>query len=165
MKRSLLIVGSAPNAKEDLCAFSHMGIQPVCSMAIGLDTARSGALWFPDYIATYHVKDIPEIKSLYPYAFIISHLDNPFVDFILPHSGPSGSSALLGVLAGIKMGYEKLVLCGCPLQGKNRAGRDYFKMFADGWKIRYNQVAPFVRSMSGWTRELLGEPTVDWMHA
>ena len=86
----------------------------------------------------------------------------------------NGSSGLYAVLLALELGYERLVLCGVPLQGQERydykedpstvitAQTDY-KHYHTGWNMHRDLLRGKVRSMSGWTRELLGAPTEEWL--
>ena len=64
---------------------------------------------------------------------------------------------------------EKVVLCGVPMDEQgNVDGRENWALkevmiHREGWNKRYDLLKDRVRSMSGWTRELLGEPTRDWL--
>lgn len=88
----------------------------------------------------------------------------------------SGSSALLGVRVAQALGYRRIVLAGVPLAGvesfgieheilttggQNRGGS--YSMFRVGWEEGIDALRDEVRSMSGWTRELLGEPSAAWL--
>lgn len=146
-------------------------------MTIGLD-AVDKAPWPIQYFATYHPSEIEMSKERrrvqggnVDYR-VISHVQfqssgtdkKDLVDFIVGFEPPSGSSSLLGVLAGIKMGYQKIILCGCPLIGENGKGYDYAK-FREGWTAKLDAIRQTTRSMSGWTKELLGAPSEPWLVA
>ena len=176
----LVIIGSASCASEDLASLDRFRVntpgpgsahgelvEPWDFMLIGLDAVDK----FPGevkYFVTYHVEDIPESinrrKALGGNCDfkIISHETKPGVDIVHPHEAPSGSSALMGVLAGIKLGYQRMILAGCPLTGKNPKGGSYDN-FQKGWQAHLDQYAGKVRSMSGWTKEFLGSPTEEWL--
>jgi len=96
-----------------------------------------------------------------------------------PHG--NGSSGLFAVLVALELGYERLVLCGVPLEGQRRYGygnpndksepdenglvtgdTDY-KHYRTGWYKRRGALEEHVRSMGGWTAEYLGEPTDEWV--
>ena len=93
-------------------------------------------------------------------------------EFRWTKNGSSGSSSLYAIKCLMKEGYEKIILCGCPMD--SNAGHlepDAKKRFgksAEHFKKGWGQALPFigenVRSMSGWTRELLGEPDRGWLH-
>jgi hypothetical protein len=81
----------------------------------------------------------------------------------------SGSSGLFAVEIALRLGYERLVLCGIPLTGRTtiqengeeerlRKGQPFIASFRDAWVRDFELLSPHVRSMSGWTRELLGGP-------
>jgi len=80
-----------------------------------------------------------------------------------------GSSVLFAVLCCIAMGYEKLVLAGAPLDGK---GHWYYTdVPGPKWTCETYQAwfefaacseAQMVKSMSGYTAQLLGKPPKDW---
>lgn len=84
----------------------------------------------------------------------------------LPHQFVSGSSGLFAVkVALIDLGYEDVVLCGVPMTATPHFDDnvpwpevDLFKL---GWEQALPQIDGRVRSMSGWTRELLGAPNED----
>lgn len=82
-----------------------------------------------------------------------------------------GSSALEAVKMAIEMGYRKIVMCGVPLDktgnsirgyGNSKTGDDYTR-FLKAWEKRYDDIAPFVKSMSGQTMKLLGKPSRKWL--
>ena len=163
---TLLIIGASQNAMEDVDLFVQQFPTNFDCMAIGMDACKLPFTW--SYIATYHPEeDIKGILSIMkkqsePYK-IIGHKQVPHVSIVVPFEKPSGSSALLGSLAAIRMGFSKIVLCGCPLQGVNDKKSPY-EQFHKGWEAKTHEVKPFVRSMSGWTAEFLGKPTIEWMN-
>lgn len=176
-KKILIIVGSAPCAGEDL-VFCRERFQtdPDSVMLIGLDSVEK-YLGHAVYFATYHPSDIGPAFDRRKAAggntdyMIIAHQPHieqstgqDLVDLIIPFEPPTGSSALLGVLAGIKLGYEKIIVCGCPLTGKNADQYDYAN-FRAGWTAKLAMIKDKTRSMSGWTMELLGAPTEEWLNA
>jgi len=186
-EKILIIIGSAPCCADDIVAFSSMyqgalplysyGDNPVACdwMLIGLDSVEKIS-WPAQYFATYHTPDIgPAFDRRRAYGGnvdfkkIIAHQQcieqstgRELVDLIIPCEPPSGSSALLGVLAGIKLGYQKIIVCGCPLIGRNDKQYDYAN-FRAGWTAKEKQIKEVTRSMSGWTRDLLGAPTAEWI--
>jgi hypothetical protein len=125
--------------------------------------------WPIKYVATYHPEDIPGIQERRRQSGgntdykIISHLPKEGVDICIPeYWAPSGSSSLLGAQAGLEMGYDRIVLCGCPLTG-NAPGGNPYEAFRPGWESRKETLLGKVKSMSGWTRELLGAPDEQWL--
>lgn len=160
MAERLLILGSAPCLEEDLARIPAHGRYDV--MAIGLDAVDRCALPLK-YVATNHLEDIEPIRRRRA-AFggnqdyrLISYKPGPGVDIVQPLGPVSGSSAILGAIAGLTLGYEKIVLCGCPLTGNAPEGNPY-EAFRPGWEVEADRVRGRVFSMSGWTREFLGGP-------
>lgn len=168
----LLIIGAAPGVGDDIVRAFDMGVGrgQVDYMLIGYDAVENVS----DkclYFATYHPNEIQMSKDRrHRYGgntdfMVISHQQHEGeVNMIVPIVGPSGSSAMLGCLAGLQLGYDKIVLCGCPLNGNNGKGFNY-ETFRQGFEYEGNrkQIMGKVKSMSGWTAEYLGSPTEEWL--
>jgi hypothetical protein len=80
-----------------------------------------------------------------------------------------GSSGLLATKVAIEIGATRIVLCGVPISGDlghfvRNAPWQAAKGFQRGW-LRNKAALGNVRSMSGWTRELLGAPDEGWLTA
>ena len=82
-----------------------------------------------------------------------------------------GSTALFAAMTCVAMGYERIVLCGCPMDG-NGHWYEPEDMLGPRWTGESYQAwldfkdAPEsekVRSMSGYTKTMLGEPTIEWL--
>lgn len=166
MKPNLCIIGSHPAALADIESMPNGA--PWDYMAIGLDAADK-YLGEIRYIATYHPVEIDMIRERRRAAGgnldyrAIAHESKPGIDIVITDWWtPSGSSALLGTQAALRLGYRRIVLCGCPLTGVSLKGSKY-ETFQRGWTARKKEVAPYVRSMSGWTAAFLGKPTVEWL--
>jgi hypothetical protein len=165
---TLIIIGAAPNAIDDLSQFVKINDKDCDYMAVGVDAVIYPINW--QYVATGHKEDIPSIKSIVELngcaPKIISYDPFPFVEVVEPLEGwEGGSSALLGTLAALKEGYTKIVLCGCPLEGPNHnhPGADY-KMFQAKWDSLLDTLWPYIKSMSGHTKDIFGLPTVEWLN-
>jgi len=79
-----------------------------------------------------------------------------------------GSSGLFMVKIARELGYTHIIGCGIPMTVEG--GHITRKMrwnaahgFQRGWNSRWDTLRPYVRSMSGWTRENLGYPTGGWL--
>lgn len=167
MNNVLIITGAAECLHDDFRALPI--INDVHWMAIGLDAVDKNLLYL-DYMATYHPDEIPAIKARREAVGgntdykVISHEDRNKPDIIIKDWWqPSGSSALLGIQAALQLGYAKIILCGCPLIGKSGTGTDY-SIFHKGFTAHLDKISNYVRSMSGWTKELLGFPTEAWLN-
>ena len=84
-------------------------------------------------------------------------------------SGASGSSGLLAVkIALLELGCDRVILCGVPMTAEanhyKRLKRwDAVDNFRTEWQARQSELALYVRSWSGWTAELFGMPTLDFV--
>ena len=165
--KPIILIGCAPCWKDDLDKLKVI-VDDFDVMAIGLDCPYSGQI---KYFVTYHLQDIPIYKMRRRNAnynsnfLVIGYKKDIEVDIIELHKNPTGSSALLGVVAAIRLGYKKIILCGCPMEGKSREkfGRDY-NHFQKGWISRFSEIKDFTRSMSGYTKEILGKPIKEWIN-
>jgi len=90
------------------------------------------------------------------------------------HPNGGGSSGLFAVLGALELGYDQLILCGVTMDGKKKhdptAGQLIdatcpYDSYRPGWYKVQAQIKDKVRSMSGWTAELLGKPTREWLYA
>ncbi len=80
----------------------------------------------------------------------------------------NGSSGLFAVRVALLKKFDRIVCAGIPMSSE--AGHIIRKRhwpavvaFRDGWTNHIKELKPFVRSCSGWTRELLGYPTKNWI--
>tara|TARA_R110002020_G_scaffold382741_1_gene593436 strand:+ start:305 stop:817 length:513 start_codon:yes stop_codon:yes gene_type:complete len=79
-----------------------------------------------------------------------------------------GSSGLFGCQIGMAEGFDRIVVAGVPLTSTPHYHAGYSfaaPQYRKGWKDHVEDIRPFVRSMSGWTKSLLGRPTKEWMEA
>lgn len=92
----------------------------------------------------------------------------PGVSNVAPATpGWHGSSSLYAAEVAIRLyGAGRVVLAGCPLDdGPRYFGRGdlapHLEYYREGWQAALPDLAGRVRSLSGWTAELLGRPD-DW---
>ncbi|SHG79854.1 hypothetical protein SAMN02745157_4861 [Kaistia soli DSM 19436] len=82
----------------------------------------------------------------------------------------SGSSGLFGVKVALEMGFDKIVLCGVPMNAEPHFHDSDSAPWADHerYAVAWHEVLPRlggkVTSMGGLTRELLGAPTTEWLN-
>ena len=172
MNRVLIIYGAAPcNADDYTEARRLVGDADVAGVGLDTSLVRVPFKW----IVTLHPIEAEEIRlrrnngDLGAITIVAHELTDENgeaydVDVFTPYVPPSGSSALLGVFHGLRMGYRKIILCGCPLMGKNERGVEY-SSFRKGFEGHYDEIAGWVKSMSGWTRDFLGAPSEAWIDA
>lgn len=82
----------------------------------------------------------------------------------------SGSSGLFAAKVALEdLGYDRAVLCGIPLTSEEKR-LDYQHLWpgASNFRQGFIEALPRInhrlRSMSGWTMQLLGQPTADWLN-
>ena len=98
--------------------------------------------------------------------------------FSITNNGPwtqvrdkwAGSSGLYAVQIALQeLGASGVILCGCPL---NASARHFFDknndwseadVYRKGFRAAFPVICDKVRSMSGWTQELLGAPNSQWL--
>src|SRR3990167_2106243 len=80
-----------------------------------------------------------------------------------------GSTGLVAVTVALQLGIERVVLCGVPL---TREGEHYDKPgswrdapnYRKGFLSHMPEMGGKVRSFSGYTAEILGKPTREWIN-
>lgn len=97
-----------------------------------------------------------------------SGLDKGQVDRVLEGwiHGSSGLYAVHVALHGLEV--DGAVLLGVPMDAtpnafRNERGWAHFERYRTEWEAVAAEIRPAVRSASGWTRDLLGSPTRDWL--
>lgn len=89
----------------------------------------------------------------------------PSVDFALDHDG--GSTGMLCVNALRSRDFDRIVLAGVPMTSDGGHYYDdkpwvHSNHYTAAWAQRRDELAPFVRSMSGYTKQLFGSPEPEW---
>lgn len=80
-----------------------------------------------------------------------------------------GSSGLFAVKVALELGVDKIILCGVPMTAQ---GAHFFDdaewrwsgRYQTGWTNHLPDIADKVRSVSGWTEQLLGRPDRVWLN-
>lgn len=174
MKTCLILGGSNSvwdDASEALALFRPDAIAAVNDIG----TRWAGRL---DVWATLHHEKMATWRAtraasgFIPAKHHIGSEEAPGVDSIEDYRWPgmtaSGSSGLFAVKAMLDRGYDRVVLAGIPMQA---AGAHFFSpegwhevgAFTAAWQDQFSRLDGAVRSMSGWTRTLLGSPDAEWL--
>ncbi len=168
------VVGGAAGGLEEL---ERLGDWPGLIVGVN-DTA--GELRRLDHLCTLHPEKLPEWLE----ARVAQGLPGTPVTWGWAGAHPrhvescdrvikgwaSGSSGLFAVsVALLELRASQIVLCGVPMGPEvNRwRGEPWIYAFRHRpqWEERRREMAPHVRSWSGWTRQLLGAPTAPWLGA
>jgi len=89
-----------------------------------------------------------------------------FTDYQFPEQHRSGSSGLFAAkVALIDLGFDRAVLCGVPMDPRphffDREDWKSAEGFRGAWLAVPQEYRDRIRSMSGWTRVLLGAPEIE----
>ena len=173
MLEGIIILGIAPCLEEDL--EKVLCKEKYDFLAVGLDCSDR-VLFEIQHAATYHTEEFVEFHKRRKKAGgnldYMTHSHTSVPKFAPDKLWPlverhpfSGSSSYLGAQASVGMGYEKIILCGCPMSGQNILSpkKSAYDVFQKGWEKYAYLLQGKVRSMSGWTSEFLGYPPEDWI--
>lgn len=132
--------------------------------------------FFPDvvdYAGTLHPDKMfgwqrERTKNKLPMPFGQTWCHRDYVGFSHHTRDWQGSSGLFMTKVALEVGFTHIILCGVPME----VDSDHIVRhqpwhaapgFIRGWHKRLIELRPYVRSMSGWTKEQLGEPTIMWL--
>jgi hypothetical protein len=78
-----------------------------------------------------------------------------------------GSSGLFAVQVARHLGYDRIVLAGVPMDDSAHFNSpdplEKHERYRRAWLAHRAEIAPYVRSMSGWTSKVLGKPDFEWL--
>lgn len=102
---------------------------------------------------------------------IVSHKPrvNTRVDKVVPEVWSGSSGLYVHKVAIVDLGYTRSVACGTPMNEEghyfDNSGWRHSPNYWKGWVEAHDQpeLAGRIKSMSGRTRDLLGEPDIDWL--
>jgi hypothetical protein len=171
-----IILGIAPCLEDDLAQLGDHSLYDFIAVGLG---CSDRVLFDIQHVCTYHTSDLEMFKSRRSVAggnldYITHSHTKPKTgvqpDVVWPLVGKSpysGSSSYLAAQVAVGLGYDKIIMCGCPMEGKNLTnsrivGYDTFQV---GWIEHADKLQGKVRSMSGWTRKFLGYPDEHWLNA
>lgn len=155
-ERRLIIIGDGETRAEDY--------------ALASKTKKYFEIMIVNKVVKYHPK-YHHWVSYHPEVFMmktawcgITHSNNTKTfrpDCLWKHNNEGGTSSLFGLEIAKKLGYNKIVLCGCPLTGECGHSTVVYS-----WKIKIGKSPDWykenVRSYSGKTKQLLGDAKGWW---
>lgn len=171
-----LVLGGAKCVYDDIAAATEQFGQPDIVVAV-----KDIWVTYPrvDYVVSYHADRLPaeleerdRLGLQRPIAAYVYH-GTPIPRMPLRvecvHS-PGGSSGLMGAMLGCRIA-DKAVLCGIPMDPQmphfnmRKEGRPWVSatVFQPVWLGERGSLFGRVRSMSGWTKELLSLPDKEWL--
>lgn len=128
---------------------------------------------FPNWVERRRAQHYPDAHSYWASTYrgrLIRHKNMPEYPGLRRVECNGGSSGMIGMVVALdEVKADRIALAGIPMQG-DRRHYDEDKIWEDAQNFRaaWVEAAPRmmgrVRSMSGWTRELLGgeAPTQEW---
>lgn len=169
-----IVIGFAASVADDLATAD--GLFPG---AVRFAVNRAARAFRAHHLVSLDRHRLPDFMPNYPITVHAGRFggirdDRPALDYVdcywprLQTGGTSGSSGWLAAKIAVKLGFGPVVMCGCPIDNSAHAEPDP-KRPESSWQTNPKQAAsardvilreadfhPFVRSMSGWTREILG---------
>ncbi len=137
-----------------------------------------------DHWATYHQEKMDrwveqrrqaKFKPALFYWTIHRHLQSPISQMPFHHVEPwGGSSGMIGAQVGMKC-CDKVILCGVPMEVQKHYHNHYVNAgnkktawteaaaHRHAWVTHQDRLRGKVRSMGGWTADLLGRPDNAWI--
>lgn len=174
-----VVLGGADCLWEDVDALQQM---TSLDAAVIVACNDAGYAWPGrlDHWATMHPEELDDRKAKreangYPDGYETWTRPYPYglkdrekmCDHVL--DGWGGSSGLLAVGVALELGAPKVVVCGVPMDARphfNREGEwGGATKYRDRWVEQRETMRGRVRSMSGWTKALLGGVTPEWLEA
>lgn len=181
-KDVLLILGDGANILDDIRAWYEIaeGVVEYDTMAVNYS-----AMLCPHSIQHYaagdaHMPDMQNVAKGLPDT-VTKHAWNPGsygfdVRWVRNgRGGWNGTSANLAVKIGLALDYTRIVLAGCPMDDSGnwykplipdndiKANKDHRHHLWKWMEIACRPIGRFIRSMSGNTADLLGEPNREWL--
>ncbi len=116
--------------------------------------------YFPDWVQERTKAGFPPLTRIW------SHRN--YVGFTDHTRDWTGSSGLLALKIAREIGCTHIILCGVPMTCEDEHVVRHQRWqaahgFRRGWGRHVHTLKPFVRSMSGWTREQFGFPSHKWL--
>lgn len=118
----------------------------------------------PHWIAQRRAAERPEAGQLW----VPRHRLHKAPEGVRTIESWGGSSGLLCVAVALEVGAERVILAGVPMLKTARHYDDEkhwleARQYWPAWERQAHLMRGRVKSLSGWTRELLGAPTAEWI--
>jgi hypothetical protein len=178
----VMILGDGRTSPMDYANFKKFGAEPdiACigrsinfvpeSIDHWMNVDGSEAIWWAtNLVNKWRVK--PQTHTLGEMRGFTHCWNIPQSDYGMEDVMWHGSTALFAVLTCLAMGYKRVVLCGCPMDANghwyepaNKLGPRWTGECYQAWlDFKTEPESEKVKSLSGYTRIILGEPTQEWL--
>lgn len=176
--KTCLVLGGASCLQADVTA--AMGLGPFA----GTVACNDSGTWWPGQLdgwVSLHSGKLTAWarqrakQGFTPASRLAGHLNETsrrpeleYVDHRFPGQIHVGSSGLFAVkFALLDLGFDRAVCCGLPMDEQCHFFRDApwtgAKSHRRGWQEALPAIKDKVRSLSGWTADLLGCPSAEWI--
>lgn len=163
-----LVLGGAGSVWDDIETALDLGEYDMVVACNDIGAHWPGRL---DHWVSLHPDRLPgweawRIKRGLPFGYVTwGHRPHSAVKRSTPDWG--GSSGLLAAKVALEQGATRVVLAGVTMSGQaghfvRKAPWQAASGFQKAWTRNRDALAN-VRSVSGWTRELLGAPSAEWL--
>jgi hypothetical protein len=176
-----LVVGGALGAIDEFHKALAMVSEEVVTLVVNDQIMLHP--YYIDHAVTLHPEKLDSVdpkwlqvrrgKGLEDPGVIWAHRESTKTRDIIDHVVPDywlGSVGLYAVNIALKqLNLRRVILCGVPMQA-NRGHvvrkREWGAVvaFTNAWNVYRPEIAPYVRSMSGWTASLLGFPDEEFLN-
>lgn len=101
------------------------------------------------------------LKNTDPFGVVVNEITDVTEDW-------GGSVSLYGFKVAREKGHDKVIFAGAPMEPRRKHFLTHqpwpvWRVFWTAWEHRKEEIKPFARSLSGRTKEMLGEPTEEWL--
>ena len=157
MKETLLVLGTAP------CVFDDMERAPDGDrMVVNLAGVHFRHFKYWASVNEHEMQDLLDARSaagLSKKGFEI-HVPGDFPNATVWRKYRCPSSGLFAARIGVKLGYDRVILCGVPQSGINTfdGHKGNYEDVWFAWEERLPELRGRVFSMSGQTKDWFGEP-------
>jgi hypothetical protein len=166
-----VVAGFAETLSDDISRVHQaLGSLPTIAVNRAAGWVRAGIVfsWHYDRLKAFADMQANAFGGWFKVHSIGPAADQPHVQAWHPDCASKGTSGWCAARLARKLGYERIILCGVPMQPAPYADHSIARAFQGmGGKavdLYRDAIAtdtdlhPYVRSMSGWTRDILGFP-------
>lgn len=172
----VIVCGSAESLREDLRSVERsLGVLPILTVNKASQwvpgfaqfschsKAMLGKGWLNQPFGGNHVTSHACAKDINQAGRRCKH--SPYIDhWWVGVNNFEGTSGWAAAKVALLMGFSRAILCGVQIENMNYADGERSRAFEKRWNVRKYRNAieqdtewhPFIRSASGWTKDLLG---------
>lgn len=163
--KSILILGGAGCVWKDIASLGDWPAQIDVAAANDVGSKWPGHLvfWVSLHPRKFAKWEMLRRNNGFPDGYVKygNKFGRPMVDWVIPDWG--GSSGLYAVKIALSLEYDNIVLAGIPMEASeghyfNSEEWKQCDQYRNAWERHLDEIKPYVKSCSGWTKRLLGGP-------